>query len=174
MNDPRYTRAKSFTKIYHSEVKVERFVASIIVYPMVFERGYFLMGGETYTEEGPWAKSLIEALEYILLHELGHYESYVTTYAKTIRDLKKMENSERMCDQFASSILRCYDSHENLSLNLEKTKRSAEDAEAKLSQKRNDRDTLRVTLQQRRAILQNALDEKAAIIERLKKSSKNK
>lgn len=109
MNNPRITRAKSFTRIYHSEEKEEIFGARIVVYPIVFERGYFFMRGETYTEEGPWAKSLMEALEYILLHELGHYESYVTTHSKTIRNLRKMDDSEKACDQFGSSVLRCND-----------------------------------------------------------------
>lgn len=91
---------------YQNEYRCEYFHDLIEVFPAVFERGELFMESEVGSQEGPWAKTPAEALEYIILHELGHLESYIATHSE-IRQFDKIEDTEDECDIFASSVLRC-------------------------------------------------------------------
>jgi len=84
----------------------EWFKVRIEIFPAVFELGQFFMDDEIDSEEGPWAQSAEEAVEYIILHELGHFESYIASHAKST-EFGDRDNSETGANAFASSVLRC-------------------------------------------------------------------
>lgn len=85
----------------------EQFHCDVEVFPMLFEEGHFFMVAEANSPEGPWARSALEAVEYVILHELGHYESYITRNCKTVA-LPQVVDSEDAANYFASSVLRCW------------------------------------------------------------------
>ena len=83
----------------------ETVTARIKVYPLLFSSSDFYMGGEKNTSS-PKAANMVEALNYILLHELGHIEETLVNkvgyggrgdFGKTEEDM----------DAFASSVRRC-------------------------------------------------------------------
>lgn len=78
----------------------------IEIFPEFFEEERMFMEEEIGTPEGPWAKSALEAAEYVILHELGHFESYVSTQCAEY-GLFPVSNDERQANVFASSVLRC-------------------------------------------------------------------
>jgi hypothetical protein len=87
-------------KAYRSYV--EYFTVEIKMYPLLFQTGEFYI-----EEEDRWARSLDEAITYILLHEFGHIEAMFVNNVKQYEHLQSMEQSEKVCDQFASSVIRC-------------------------------------------------------------------
>lgn len=84
----------------------EHFSSQIEIFPELFEAGRLFMDSEKDSEEGPWAQSALEAVEFVILHELGHYESYVSTHCKAA-SLFQVKDSEEQANTFASSVLRC-------------------------------------------------------------------
>jgi len=84
----------------------EHFNCQIEIFPELFEEGRLFMDSERDSEEGPWAQSALEAVEFVILHELGHFESYVSTHCKAA-SLFEVKDSEEQANIFASSVLRC-------------------------------------------------------------------
>jgi hypothetical protein len=86
--------------------------AKIIIYPLAFNSDYYYMPteknvsykGGTY---GVWSKSIEHTLLFIVLHEIGHIDYYISQ--KSIIDFDKISFSdeEKDCDHYASSILKC-------------------------------------------------------------------
>lgn len=89
----------------------EHYSFEIEIFPPVFEDGKYFI--ET---ENRWAESPLEAIEYIILHELGHLEVYCSKklQIKLLKDLHSPvmthDNSdeEEFADFFATSILSCF------------------------------------------------------------------
>lgn len=78
--------------------------ATIQVYPELFNSSDFYMGGEANAQ--PWASTMQEALEYILLHEFGHIEETLVNDI-TYGGKGDFGTQESDMDAFASSVLRC-------------------------------------------------------------------
>lgn len=70
-------------------------------FPFLFESSGFYMEGEKR-----WAKDIIEAVEYVILHELGHLESKISNTIKNNR-YPELGTSEESADDFAFSVWRC-------------------------------------------------------------------
>lgn len=94
----------------------EWFRSTIEIYPDVFEQGGYYMESEENSQEGPWAKTPIEALEYIILHELGHLNYFLAHEAKgsmlqnpSAFQVERMSRTEEetYADKFASYVWRC-------------------------------------------------------------------
>lgn len=107
--NPRYINLQSYRELKHSEQEMEIFYTlRLEIYPLVFDAGYFFIEPKQYEpDRPPWAESLMEALVFIILHELAHFEIYAENNAKTISNSYiKMTDSENSCDAFAYSLLK--------------------------------------------------------------------
>lgn len=77
--------------------------SSITIYPLVFDsEGFYLEGEKT------WAVDIVEAVEYLILHELGHLEAEFS-YSLNWNLYPKLGNKEENADDFAFSVWRCKD-----------------------------------------------------------------
>lgn len=92
--------------IYRPEAELEEYNCEIEIYPAVFERGEYFMEGEKESSQGPWARSPLEAMVYINLHEFGHFEYYLIKHTN-LWHFPKLDNSEEEFDAYASSVMRC-------------------------------------------------------------------
>jgi hypothetical protein len=92
--------------IYREEEVKEVYNCEIEIFPAVFERGEYFMSAETTSAEGPWAKTPVEALTYIILHEYAHFECQIIADTK-LWTFAKMDTSEATADAYASSVIRC-------------------------------------------------------------------
>lgn len=98
----------------------ETFDSNIEIFPEVFESGSvfgFYMESERYSQEGPFAPTPTDAVTFLLLHEIGHLEYYISRQKKGAH-LKEsdifnrhaamgLEEEEKFCDKFASTLWRC-------------------------------------------------------------------
>lgn len=77
----------------------------IVIYPLIFEmRGLYL------ESESDWAETPVEAVEFIILHELGHLSCHIQDRQKIFTGyFPKIECTEAACDYFATSVWRCQD-----------------------------------------------------------------
>lgn len=96
---------------------IEQFRIGIEVYPELFEAEAYWIRNEPNPEDptkcGRWARTPMEALTYVLLHELGHVESYVARrsqypFGKVGQNalLPLPGEKEEDADAFASSVVR--------------------------------------------------------------------
>ncbi len=85
----------------------EEFAADIIIYPLLFDRQYLFMEGEVEKGNSPWAKNLLQALIYVILHEMAHYEFEVIKKSDIFNypDRQTFNDSEKACGRWATSIL---------------------------------------------------------------------
>ena len=95
-----------YRRVYEGEVR-ERFGVTIQVFPLLFNSTAYYMPSEVRSPEGPWARSLFEGMQYILLHELGHLEGEVIKENRFKKFEGGMGLEEWDCDAFASSVWRC-------------------------------------------------------------------
>jgi hypothetical protein len=79
--------------------------AEIEVFPAVFEQGQLWIKSEKR-----WARTPVEAIAYVLLHELAHLDSEMAVrvhgvYGRWV--FKEMDGSEDGAWQYAQSVMRC-------------------------------------------------------------------
>jgi len=88
-------------------VKREKFYTTIEIFPMLYEGGKLFMESEVGSQDGPWAQSALEATEYLILHELGHFESYISHHICNCANKPPIvDGSEDGANAFASSVFR--------------------------------------------------------------------
>jgi hypothetical protein len=76
------------------------------VYPAVFERQQLWIKSESR-----WARTPVEAMAYVLLHELGHLEADLVNGFNKVRDpsvkFAPIDDTEDAAWQYAQSVMRC-------------------------------------------------------------------
>lgn len=83
----------------------EEIIVKIEIYPEVFNRGKLCIPSEKQ-----WAENCVDAMTYIILHELGHIESFISKKSKlrklghNLSLLLEQDNSEDAAWQFATNI----------------------------------------------------------------------
>jgi len=88
------------------EGKQVRVHCQIVVFPAVFERRQLLMPGELGLDN-PWAANPVEAATMVILHELSHFESYVSARPGLVRNkIPATSDDEATAWAFASSLIR--------------------------------------------------------------------
>jgi len=89
-------------------IKTETFKVGIEIFPVLFQDHKLFMKSEVFSKEGPWAGSALEAVEFLILHEMGHFESYIRQHIRVMPSRPSpLDEDEDTEDAFASSVFRC-------------------------------------------------------------------
>lgn len=90
----------------------EELSVRVEIYPEVFNRGALWIPNESQGQ-GRWARTALEALGYLILHELGHTEAFVSEFSKypygssRLQPLTPVGDAEEDAWEYASTVIRC-------------------------------------------------------------------
>ncbi len=104
LNIENEVQCKECLLCYREELEV-----NIEINPEIFDRMSLWIPNEGPNGKGRWAREPMEAIIYVILHEIGHIEAFLSNESKLTKyskpSLQKQYNDEESAWEFASSVM---------------------------------------------------------------------